>query len=88
MEARLRKVEDDVVEVRERVVVLEERDRRVREDMKDLIQALEANTNEISKITRLTEKRGSFIAGAVFIIGAFGTVIAAILAFLQDWLFK
>jgi len=88
MEARLRKVEDDVIEVRERVVVLEERGERVREDMKDLIKALEANTTEISKITRLTEKRGAFIAGSVFIIGAFGTVIAAVLAVLGDWLFK
>lgn len=86
MEARLRKVEDDVVEVRERVVVLEERDRRMHEDMKELTTALNANTAEVTKINTVTEKRGAFFAGAVAIIGALGTAIGFVLTLLKDWL--
>lgn len=93
MEARLKRVEDDVVEIRsdvqqvkETVVVLDDRQRRMHNDFTDLTQALNNATTEINKITRMTEKRGSFIAGAVFIIGAFGTAVAAVLTILKDWI--
>ncbi len=86
MEQRLARVEDDVVEVRERVVVLEERDRRLHEDMKSLTTALENNTAQVATLNSVTEKRGAFIAGAVAIIGALGTAIGFVLTLLKDWL--
>lgn len=86
MEIKLRKVEDDVVEIRERVVVLEERDRRLHEDMSKLTTALEQNTAAISAVSKVTEKRGAFVAGAVFIIGAFSAAVSFVLVTLKDWL--
>ena len=86
MEQRLARVEDDVVEVRERVVVLEERDRRLHEDMSKLTTALENNTAQVATLNSVTEKRGAFIAGAVAIIGALGTAIGFVLTLLKDWL--
>ncbi len=88
MEARLQRIEGEVVDVRERVSILEERDRRLHEDMGNLTSALEENTKAVSRVNRIADKRGAFVAGIVFIIGAIGTAVGFVLSVVKDWLFQ
>jgi len=93
VEARLAKVEDEVVvirndvqQVKETVIILDERQQRMHQDFTNLTAALNNAAAEISKLNRWADKRGAFIAGAVFIVGAFGTAIAGVLTVLKDWI--
>lgn len=92
MENRLRRVEDEVVEIRndvqhvkETVLVLDERQTRMHRDFTDLTEALNKLSTQMSTLNRWADKRGAFVAGMVFIIGAFGTAVAGILTLLKDW---
>lgn len=99
MEARLKRVEDDVVEirldvhkvredvhgVRETVLLLEERQARLHSDITSLTEALGTATNEVTKLNQWVNKRGAFFAGATFILGVIASVVTGILAIMKDW---
>ena len=93
VEQRIAKVEGEIVvirndiqQVKETVIVLDERQQRMHQDFTNLTSALNNAADEIAKLNRWADKRGAFIAGAIFIIGAFGTAIAGVLTILKDWI--
>lgn len=92
VEQRLKQVEDEVVairtdvqQVKETVLVLDERQQRMHQDFTNLTAALNNAANEINKLNRWADKRSAFVAGAIFIISAIGAMVATALAVMKDW---
>jgi VIT1/CCC1 family predicted Fe2+/Mn2+ transporter len=95
MEARLKRVEDEVVEirsdvqdVREKVVVLEDRQVRLRDDLQALTSALHAASAEVGKVNSWVDKRGAFIAGIIFILSTLTGLVTFLFTILKDWIFQ
>lgn len=85
MDERLKRVEDEVRDVKTTVIVLDERQQRMHEDFRSLTAALQSNTKSLQDINTLMSNRKGFIAGVLTVITLLGGILAAVLGAAMDW---
>lgn len=85
MDIRLSAVEQDIREVKNTVVILDERQQRMHEDFKALTSALDRNTQALADVNQLIANRKGFLAGVVLVVTLLGSAMTAILGFATDW---
>ena len=85
MDERLKRVEDEVRDVKTTVIVLDERQQRMHEDFRSLTAALQSNTKSLQDINTLMSNRKGFIAGVITVITLLGGILAAVLGAAMDW---